>query len=424
MSPAQLFDHGSAWVDTHVLTTDTMLQSVLILAAGVFAAAIHYIVRRPLAHAIGHSHAPPRIKRLMHAARRLAFAIAWLILLVIARAGAPDDMGLGFINAVINLLSAWVVIRLLTQFIGNYFVRNILALSIWVIAALKIVGVLDPVRNALDHADLSIGAYRISALSVIKGGFALCILLYGAIFISSMIERRVLLSRSLSPTSKVLVAKLVRVALIALALLMAATTSGLDLSVLAALSGGLGLGLGFGLQKVVSNLFSGMLLLLDRSIKPGDIIEVQNGQYGWVEKMGARYTEIITRDNKSYLIPNENLITQEVINWSHGNTLLRVEVDFGVAYESDPRKVMALAIAAIAGLPRIVPEPLAECSLISFADSAITFKLFFWIKDAENGIYNIRSDVYLALWDAFKANGIGIPFPQRVVHVKKDGTAF
>ena len=172
----------------------------------------------------------------------------------------------------------------------------------------------------------------------------------------------------------------------------------------------MGLGVGFGLQKGISNLFSGMLLLLDQSIKPVDIIELES-TFGWVNHMGARYTEIVTRDNKSFLVPNEDFITQQVINWSHGNTLVRVETKFGVHYDSDPYLVKKLAEDAATHPDRVVDNPAPVCHLVEFGDSSLNFVLRFWIKDAEKGITNMRGAVMLALWDAFKENKIAIPYP-------------
>ena len=184
------------------------------------------------------------------------------------------------------------------------------------------------------------------------------------------------------------------------------------------LSGAIGLGIGFGLQKVVSNLFSGFLLLMDQSIQPGDVIELESsGTFGWVNNMAARYTEIVTRDNKSYLIPNEELVTQRVVNWSHGNKLVRVEVLFGVHYDSDPHEVIRIAVEAATKPERVISNREAVCWLKEFGDSSINFALRFWIKDADQGITNIKGEVLLALWDAFKANNIAIPYPHREVFI-------
>lgn len=246
--------------------------------------------------------------------------------------------------------------------------------------------------------------------------FALFFLLYAAIFLASLLERRIQRTQGLTATSKVLINKIVRVTLVSLALLVGITTAGVDLSLLAVFGGAVGLGVGFGLQKGVSNLFSGMLLLLDKSIKPGDIIELE-GTFGWVDQMGARYTSIVTRDNKSFLVPNEDFITQQVVNWSHGNTLVRLEVEFGVDYRSDPHKVKDIAEKAAIAHERICEDPLPICHLVEFGDSSLNFKLRFWIKDAHKGVTNMREAVMLALWDAFKENDIAIPYPHREVYI-------
>jgi small-conductance mechanosensitive channel len=190
-------------------------------------------------------------------------------------------------------------------------------------------------------------------------------------------------------------------------------TAGIDLSLLAVFSGAVGLGVGFGLQKGVSNLFSGMMLLMDKSITPGDIIELPGGTFGWVNQMGARYTEIVTRDNKAFLVPNEDFITQQVINWSHGNRLIRTEVKFGVSYDSDPHFVKKIAEEVCTKPERIVKDPRPACHLVAFGDYDLQFKLRFYIEDPEKGITNMHGEVMLALWDAFKAHGIKIPFPRQ-----------
>jgi len=292
---------------------------------------------------------------------------------------------------------------------------------IWCVAALSIFGLLDQTTEILDSIGFSIGDFRLSALAVIKSVVYLFILIYVATFVSSFAERRVLKSTSLKRSSQVLIAKIIRVVLIAIAILIGVNISGIDLSLFAVFGGAIGLGIGFGLQKGISNLFSGMLLLVDRSIEPGDVIELENGTFGWVNHMAARYTEIVTRDNKSFLIPNEEFITQRVINWSHGNSLIRLEVEFGVHYNSDPHEVKEIAAQAAldADPKRICRDPSPVCHLVKFGDSSLNFKLRFWIKDAERGITNIRGDVMLSLWDAFKANNIEIPYAHLEVYMHR-----
>ena len=196
---------------------------------------------------------------------------------------------------------------------------------------------------------------------------------------------------------------------------------GVDLTGLAVLSGAIGVGLGFGLQKVVSNLVSGVIILLDKSIKPGDVISLGD-TFGWIEQLGARYVSVVTRDGKEYLIPNEDLITGQVVNWSHSNDFVRLDIHFGLSYGDDPHEVRRVAIAAAAAVPRVLSDRAPVCHITGFGDSSVDYILRFWIRDPAGGLTNIRGNVYLALWDAFKENGISIPFPQREVKMLEGST--
>ncbi len=254
--------------------------------------------------------------------------------------------------------------------------------------------------------------------------------LWAANAASDFLDRRVRAAADLTPSIQVLIGKLIRMLLITFAILVALSTVGIDFSALAFFSGAVGVGLGFGLQKIVSNLVSGIILLADKSIKPGDVITVGDS-FGWVGTMGARYTSVVTRDGREFLIPNEDFVTQRVINWSYSNDEVRLDVEFGVAYASDPHKVIALALEAIKSIPRILPAPQPVCHLKSFGASSLDFVLRFWIRDPIDGLTNVRGKVMLVLWDAFKREGIEIPFPQRdlnprapfrVVIEREDGT--
>jgi len=195
------------------------------------------------------------------------------------------------------------------------------------------------------------------------------------------------------------------------------STIGLDLSSFALLGGARGVGIGFGLQKVVSNLVSGLILLLDRSIKPGDVIEIDN-TYGWINSLRARYASIITRDGKEHLIPNEDLITNRVVNWSFSDKNIRVRVPLGISYDSDPRKAMELCVEAARSSGRVLNDPEPRCLLTEFGDNSVNLELRFWINDPSNGVGNARSEVLLSIWDKFKEAGISIPFPQRDLHLR------
>ncbi len=411
-----------AFMQAEVLTLEALIQIGALAAAFVIAGLVYRMFRERLRKRISDMNVSFRVKVLLQNVRKLIFPALSLFMIFCASvimAAEPWTLETGLNEAVMKLLGAWIVIRLALQFIRNNFIRNVFALTIWTLAALSILGVLDQTAGALDAFGMDIGQFRLSALSVVKGIFALFVLMYGALFISGFLERSINNVKDLTAASRVLLSKIVRILLVTIALVIGLTTAGIDLSLLAVFSGALGLGIGFGLQKGISNLFSGMLLLMDKSIKPGDVIELEGGTFGWVHFMGARFTEIITRDNKSYLVPNEEFITNRVVNWSHGSTLIRVEVAFGVHYNSNPHEVKRIAEEAARLPDRVVDEPQPLCHFVEFGDSSLNFKLRFWIKDAEKGVTNMRGAVMLALWDAFKENNITIPYPHREVYVRE-----
>lgn len=412
------------WTNENILTSDFGLQIGLILVALGIGLIVHKITRPWLQDKINGLKIPYRMAEILRSLTKLILPfIALLVLLMTSAIIGGLEMDNRFSEAIAKLLMAWIGIRIIVQFIQNTFMRQSAALIIWAIAALSIFGVLDETSAALDSLGIDFGDFRISALSITKGILALFALIYIASILANITERQINKVTSLTPSSRVLLTKISRVFLIVAALLIGITTAGIDLSLLAVFSGAVGLGVGFGLQKGISNLFSGMLLLLDESIKPGDIIELPStdgagATFGWVNHMGARYTEIVTRDNKSFLVPNEDFITQKVVNWSHGNTLVRVQTTFGVHYDSDPREVKRLAEETAAKVTeRVVDNPSPVCWLIEFGDSSLNFTLRYWIKDAEKGVTNTKGMVMMALWETFKENGVQIPYPHREVFI-------
>jgi small-conductance mechanosensitive channel len=314
------------------------------------------------------------------------------------------------------LATAWVVIALVAGLIRNQFVYRLVAVSAWTIAALSILGLLAPTMAALDSIAIIIGGLRITPLLVIKTSVLLMLTLWAANAASDFLDRRVRSTADLTPSIQVLIGKLIRLLLITFAILIVLSTVGIDLSALAFFSGAVGVGLGFGLQKIVSNLVSGIILLADKSIKPGDVISVGDS-FGWVDAMGARYTSIVTREGREFLIPNEDFVTQRVINWSYSNDEVRLEVPFGVSYASDPHKVCEIATDAAKSVARVLISPAPVCHLKAFGESSLDFTLRFWIRDPVDGVTNVRGQVLLALWDSLKSEGIEIPYPVRDVRL-------
>jgi small-conductance mechanosensitive channel len=401
------------WADLRSLA----LQLAIALLAFLLAKGIRRLTRAVTDRLVERLDPRLRPARLMAALRPLVVPLLWWGLLALAtRSAGLFGLATTALGSAATLVALWIVIRATSVLVRDPVLARSIAAAAWVIAALDILGLLGVVAGALDSFAISFGALRLSALLLIKGAILLGILLWLAFTAADLVQRRIARLNGFSPSMQVLIAKLVKIALVTLAILMALNGVGIDLTALAVFGGAIGLGLGFGLQKVVSNLVSGIILLLDRSIKPGDIIEIEK-TFGWITSLGARYVSVRSRDGKEYLIPNEDLITHRVTNWSYSSRLVRLDVEFAVAYDSDLHQVRALAVAAAAGVARVLPKPEPVCHVTGFGDSAVGLVLRFWIDDPTNGVVNVKGAVYLALWDALKAHGITLPFPQREVRL-------
>jgi small-conductance mechanosensitive channel len=332
----------------------------------------------------------------------------WFARLAFNAAGDRGDL----LRLAESLVLVWVLVRASSMLVRDERLARAIAMLAWALAALNIAGLIVPVVDLLDAMSVPIGNFRVSLLLLLKGAVTLTILVWLAHALSRLIEQRLRLFGPLTPAVQVLAAKLVRMTLFTLAVVLALGSIGIDLTAFAVFSGAIGVGVGFGLQKVVGNLVSGVILLMDRSIKPGDVIET-DGTYGAVIALNARYVSVQTRDGKEYLIPNEDLITQRVTNWSFSDDLIRLHVKIGISYLSDPHKAIELALAAARGVPRVLTEPAPVCLLMAFGDSSLDLELRFWIRDPVNGTSNVRSAVMLNIWDLYNRHNIELPYPQR-----------
>ncbi len=318
-----------------------------------------------------------------------------------------------------SLFTAWLVIRLAVSLIANRELARLVAGIAWTIAALNIVGLLDPILIVLESAKLPLGEATVSVLDIFQGIVTFAVLLWGALALSALLEKQIVHFSTLPPSARVLMTKSGKILLVAIAFLTALNATGIDLTALAVFGGALGVGIGFGLQKVVGNFISGIILLMDRSIKPGDVIETQ-GTYGTINRLAARYTSVITRDGTEYLIPNEDMITQSVVNWSHSHRLVRRRIPVQVSYDSDIRRAMDLMNEAASEESRVLSSPAPRTLLREFGADGVDLELRMWIEDPQNGVSNIASDVMLRIWDKFHEEGIEFPFPQRVVHLRHE----
>jgi small-conductance mechanosensitive channel len=315
------------------------------------------------------------------------------------------------------ILLALTLVRLFTNGMTNRFWARVLAGAIWLWAFFYIFHIIEPWLALLDHIDFRIGQVRLSLLHVSRA-LPFLLLLYWLSRNLSIIWRSWLtVGSGLSPAFQILLSRLGSIFLFSASVVLILTYLGLDLTVFALFSGALGLGLGFGLQKIFANLVSGFILLADKSIKPGDVIQIGDN-YGWINFLGSRYISVITRSGTEHLIPNENLIASEVINWSYSQNLVRLKVPVGVAYGTDLEQARDLMFEAAAATKRVLTDPEPSFRLLGFGDNAINLELRVWINDPQNGVSSVRSDLLWGIWQRFQKHGIQIPFPQRDVYLK------
>ncbi|RAS17006.1 mechanosensitive ion channel family protein [Ensifer adhaerens] len=421
MDFATALDAAASWLQTVFLNEWTYYQLAIIVAGYLVCGALaKRIEPRVEARARLIKGNPDLLRVIIAFMRRLRwlFLIVWLWIAdgMILRFGWPSYRWL--VATALTLTAAWFVISVLTRIIRNQMLARVTAVVGWIYFALYAVGLDRVILTTLDGVAINLGAVRLSLLLVLKAIVLSAALIWLAVLIGNVSSHWIQRSADLTPSFKVLISKLVKIALIGFAGAIALSATGIDLTALTVFSGAVGVGIGFGLQKVVSNFISGIIILLDKSIKPGDTITLGD-TFGSVRDLRSRFVSVITRDGKEYLIPNEDFISQQVVNWSFSSDFVRIEVDFGTSYDSDPHEVARIAIETAASLPRVASSYAQPVSwMTGFGASSLDFKLRFWISDPSNGLTNIRGQVLMALWDAFKAAGISIPFPHREIIMK------
>lgn len=383
---------------------------------------------------LGHSLATLSEESEEHALRRFTLKSLQRILFPLSMlmgvlAGRAMVGGMGhrtdLLDLAVPLLISLATIRIVVYFLRKTFEpspavkawENLVSTSIWIVVALYLLGWLPAVLGALDGIGIQVGNARISLLVVIKLVLALALMWVLALWLSRLIEHKLRQARFENANMQVAMVKLSRFALLTLAVLVALEAVGIDLTTLTVFGGAVGVGLGFGLQRIASNFISGFIVLFDRSIRPGDVITIGD-KFGWVQELHARYVVVRDRDGVERLIPNETLITNEVINWSYSDPNVRLKIPVSISYDNDPEQAMALMLEAARTTPRVLAEPAPAARLMSFGDSGVDLELRVWITDPQQGVTNVHSDVNLAIWRLFKAAGIVIPYPQRDLHLR------
>src|SRR3954453_7036312 len=362
---------------------------------------------------------PAPLRLFMRVLVRGAPTAAFAVLMIAARGAMlvstwPSRSYLLEVSA--KLAVAWLIIRLVTSVIRNEFFVRVVSFAAWLVAALSIVGQLDPALESLDSYAIVLGGLRLTPLLVIKLVVLLAMALWLANLASKFLEARITQSHDLTPSVQVLLIKMLRLSLMVLAVVIVLSAVGINLSALAIFSGAVGVGIGFGLQKIVANFISGVILLADKSVKPGDLITIGDSS-GKISAMNPRYISVAAGDGREFLIPNEDLITQKVVNWTYTDKNTLVKVLFGTNYDADPRLVCKLAIDTAAAAPRAIKSKQPNCILTEFAEHGMKFSLTFWIADPD-GMDGVKSEVMLALWDGFKREGIKVPYPVRELLVR------
>jgi len=319
-------------------------------------------------------------------------------------------VGLGMAVAVL----AYEIARLLGVQSGPAI---LIAVVVLIIVLASRLGGLAPLVAGLDRASMGIGARRISLLDIVNAVGLSFLLFAAARALLRWVLRWIGQASLLDGAQRVLFQKLAQIAVVTVAIFLGIDLLGIDLTALAVFSGAFGLAIGFGLQKTLGNLIAGLILLLDRSIKPGDVIAVGE-TFGWVNKIGVRAVSVLTRDGKEHLIPNELLMTEEVENWSYSSRNVRVHVGFHVSFDCDLRLAQWLAVEASSISPRVLKEPAPVCWIKAFGDNGVEFDLRIWIDSPEAGVGNVTSEVFFRIWDLFKEHGVTMPVPQRDLYFR------
>ena len=415
---------------TTLQVPENALQAALILAAVALGWWAAKYARARITVAPDPDNLPDRLRELLFLGAPQALVLAVLATIdgLMHAFGLRADM----LDVAVQLIGLLLLIR-----IAVYVVRDSLGARtrlkgwgvpisaiIWVFVSLHVLGWGDAVIAALDSIGMNAGKTRISVWSVMKLLVTVSVFVVIALWASRWLERRMLKLDALAPTMRIGIAKFAQAFLVGLSVLIGLNAAGLDLTTLNVLTGAIGIGLGFGLQSIAANFVSGFVLLMDRSIKPGDVISftgmpgTATEGFGWVEELRGRYVVVRDRDGVETLVPNQNLITNPVINWSYTDPRVRLKLPVRVSYRDDPELAMRLLLDATLDHPRVLREPAPVSRLIGFGDHGIELELRFWIPDPQEGVNNVRSDVNRQIWRLFKEHGVTIPVAQREIRLE------
>jgi small-conductance mechanosensitive channel len=345
------------------------------------------------------------------------YLAAALILGLVLNADSWRPLGAIVLGIALGTAAAAFVSALARGLAMPRWVAALLSAAAFFALLARAVGGLKPITETLDRVGFDAGETRISLLTVAQVLVTLVVLYAVVKLLNRIVGQSIRRASSLDPTQQLLAQKLAGVAIVVAAFFIGIDLVGIDLTALAVFSGAFGLAVGFGLQKTFGNLIAGIILLMDRSIKPGDVIVVGDS-FGHVTKIGVRAVSIVTRDGKEHLIPNENLMTQEVENWSYSSRDVRVHIPVGVAYSCDLPLAQKLMTEAARASGRVLDSPEPRVWLRAFGESAVEHEILVWISDPEGGVGNVQSEILNRVWELFRENKVELPFPQRDIHIR------
>lgn len=356
--------------------------------------------------------------------RRVVFPLTALGLVMLARMVLANWHHMNLLKLAVPLLLAMAVIRLTVHALKRSFPQagwlasfeRVFAFGAWGVVALHLSGVLPTVIDGLEQVSFSIGKAKVNLWMLLQGALTVFVTVLVALWVAGVIESRLMRTEGLDGNLKLVFTRLSRGLLVVLAVAIGLPLVGIDLTALSVFGGALGVGLGFGMQKIAANYVSGFILLLDRSIRIGNLISVGN-ERGIVSQITTRYTVLKGMTGIESIVPNETLVGSIVQNETFTDPKVRVAVPIQVGYATDLEKAMAIMIEAAQAQPRVMEDPAPGAFLESFADSGINLQLGFWIRDPAEGTLGIRSAINMQIWRRFKEEGIEIPFPQREVRV-------
>lgn len=398
-------------------------QLAIIVGAAMVAWAINGALRAYVMRS-----APENWKLGIGGVNRVLFPLSTLVMVELAILILIHWQHVSMLKLASKLLIAMAVIRLAVYAV-RYIIapggllktlENTISMLIWLILALHLSGILPEILDVLEGVKFTVGKSHMNLLLLLQGMLTIIVSILIALWLSRFLDNKLMRHEHLNMNMRVVLSKLIRIFLLFIAVLIGLSAVGLDITLLSVFGGALGVGLGFGLQRIASNYVSGFIILLDKSMQIGDVITV-DAHYGVVRDLRTRYLVLRKLDGTEVIIPNETLITNPVINHSFSDHKARVQMPIQVSYDSPLEKAMQLIQDIAMAHSRILKTPAPATQVKGFGDNGIDLMLSIWIPDPEEGSSSLQSEIYLEIWRAFQANNISIPFPQREVRILGNG---